>query len=203
MSDLPQERIGNITASRIKDVLAEGKGISRAKYAAELAASRMTGKPHRNSFTSDALEHGHEFEFVAATQYELRNGVMLEGDGKVYVPHPQIKRAGCCPDRFVNDDGLVEIKCPDSHTFIGYKMSGEIPRAYRLQMTFQLAVTRRAWCDFVAFDPDMPEEHGYLQIRFTPTQDEIEKMEFEVIKFDLEVEDLIKKIKENTNGISK
>lgn len=199
MSDLPQERIGNITASRIKDVLAEGKGISRAKYAAELASSRMTVKPHRNNFSSDAMDHGNEFEIVAATQYELRNGVMLEGDGKVYVPHPQIKRAGCCPDRFVNDDGLVEIKCPDSHTFIGYLLSGEIPRQYRLQMTFQLSVTRRTWCDFVAFDPDMPEENGYLQIRFIPTKEEIEKMEFEVIKFDLEVEELINKIKETSN----
>lgn len=196
MSDLPTERIGNITASRIKDVLAEGKGISRAKYAAELAASRMTGRPHRNNFTSDAMEHGNEFELVAATQYELRNGVMLEGDGKIYIPHPQIKRSGCCPDRLVNDDGLVEIKCPDSHTFIGYKMSCEIPRAYRLQMTFQLAVTRRQWCDFVAYDPDMPEEDGYLQIRFTPSPVMITDMEFEVIKFDLEVEELIKKIKE-------
>jgi hypothetical protein len=195
MSDLPIERIGNITASRIKDMLAEGKGISRAKYAAELAASRMTGKPHRNSFTSVALEHGNEFEIVAATQYELRNGVMLEGDGKIYVPHPQIKRAGCCPDRMVNDDGLVEIKCPDSHTFIGYKLSGEIPRIYRLQMIFQCACTLRKWNDFVAFDPDLPEEDGYLQIRFIPTKEEIEKMEFDVIKFDLEVETLIEQIK--------
>lgn len=194
MSDLPNERCGQITASRIKDVLAEGKGISRAKYAAELAASRMTGRPHRNLFKSDAMEHGNEFEIVAATQYELRNGVMLEGDGKIYIPHPQIKRAGCCPDRMVNDDGLVEIKCPDSHTFIGYKMSGEIPRIYRLQMIFQCACTLRKWNDFVAFDPDMPEEDGYLQIRFVPTAEEIEKMEFEIIKFDLEVEELIKRI---------
>jgi hypothetical protein len=196
MSDLPNERIGNITASRIKDMLAEGKGVSRAKYAAELAASRMTGKPHRNSFTSAALEHGNEFEVFAATQYELRNGVMLEGDGKIYVPHPTIKRAGCCPDRLVNDDGLVEIKCPDSHTFIGYKLSGEIPRVYRLQMIFQCSCTLRKWNDFVAFDPDLPDEDGYLQIRFTPTEKEIQDMEFEVIKFDLEVEALIEKIKE-------
>jgi hypothetical protein len=194
MSDLPQERIGNITASRIKDVLAEGKGISRAKYAAELAVSRMTGKPHRNSFSSASMDHGNEFEPIAATRYELHNGVMIEGSGKEYTPHPQIKRAGCCVDREVNDDGLVEIKCPDIHTFIGYKLSGEIPRIYRLQMTWQIACTRRKWCDFVAYDPDLPEQDGYLQIRFTPTQKEIQDMEFEVIKFDIEVEELIKQI---------
>lgn len=195
MSDLPKERIGNITASRVKDVLAEGKGISRAKYAAELAAERMTGRPHRKSFFTDATEHGNEFESIASTRYELRNGVMVEGNGKVYVPHPQIKRAGCCPDRLVNDDGLVEIKCPDSHTFIDYVMKGEIPRAYRLQMIFQIACTRRTWNDFFAYDPDMPEEFSDLQIRMVPTKEEIEKMEFEVVKFDLEVEELIAQIK--------
>ena len=138
MSNLPQERVGNITASRIKDVLAEGKGVSRAKYAAELAVERMTGKPHRKSFFgTDATEHGNEYEPIAATRYEIKNGVMVQGNGKLYVPHPQIKRAGCCPDRMVNGDGLVEIKCPDSHTFIEYVMKQEIPRGYRLQMIFQ------------------------------------------------------------------
>jgi predicted phage-related endonuclease len=197
MSDLPTERIGKITASRIKDVLAEGKGISRAKYAAELAAERMTGRPHRKSFVTDATEHGNEFEAIAATRYEIRNGVMVEGNGKIFIPHPTIKRAGCCPDRLVGDEGLVEIKCPDSHTFIDYTLKGEIPRVYRLQMIFQIACTRRACNDFYAFDPDMPEEYGDLQIRLVPTKEEVEKMEFEVIKFDLEVESLIEKIKES------
>lgn len=197
MSDLPPERVGMITASRMKDVLAEGKGISRAKYAAELATARMSGKPNRKSFLgNDSTEHGHEFEPVASMQYEMRNGVLVEGNGGIFIPHPQIQRAGCCPDRFVGNDGLVEIKCPDSHTFISYKLSGEIPRIYRIQMIFQCACTVRKWNDFVAYDPDLPEEDGYIQIRFVPTEKEIQDMEFEVIKFDAEVEDLIKKIKE-------
>ena len=194
MSELDPSRTGNITASRIKDMLAEGKGVSRAKYAAQLVAERLSGKPHRNGFSSDALDHGNEFESIARMKYEILNGVMVEGTGKEYVPHPQIKMSGASPDGLVNDDGLTEFKCPDTHTFIGYKLSGEIPRAYRLQMTWQLACARRKWCDFVAFDPDMPEEYGFLQIRFLPTEKEIKDMEFEVIKFNLEVEDLIKKI---------
>jgi predicted phage-related endonuclease len=195
MSELSPERVGQITASRIKDVLAEGKGVSRAKYAAELAASRMTGKSHRSSFGGAAIDHGNEFESVARMMYEIRNGVMVEGTGKEYYPHPQIARSGCSPDGIVSDDLLVEFKAPDTHTFIGYKLSGEIPRVYRLQMTWQCSVMRRKWCDFVAYDPDLPEDDGYIQIRFTPTPEEIEKMEFEVIKFDLEVESLIEQIK--------
>ena len=192
--DLAPERIGCITASRIKDMLAEGKGISRAKYAAQLAAERMTGKAHRSAFSSAALDHGIEFESVAQVKYELRNGVMVEGTGKEFVQHPHIKNSGASPDRLVNEDGLTEIKCPDTHTFIGYRLSGEIPRVYRPQMTWQCACTGRKWCDFVAYDPDLPEEDGYLQIRFTPTEKEISDMEFEVIKFNLEIEELIKQI---------
>jgi putative phage-type endonuclease len=192
--DLSQHRTGNITASRIKDMLAEGKGVSRAKYAAQLAAERMTGKPHRSGFSSDALDHGNEFESVARIKYELKNSVMVDGTVNEFVPHPQIKMSGASPDGEVNEDGLVEFKCPDTHTFLGYKLSGEIPRAYRLQMTWQCACTGRKWCDFVAYDPDLPEQDGYLQIRFMPTAKEIQDMEFEVIKFDLEVEELIKKI---------
>ena len=192
--DLALERVGCITASRIKDVYAEGKGVSRAKYCAQLAAERMTSNPHRSAFGGSSLEHGKEFEAMARIKYELKNGVMVEGTGKEFTPHPQIKLSGCSLDGAVNDDGLSEFKCPDTHTFIGYKLSGEIPRPYRLQMTWQLACTKRKWCDFVAYDPDLPEEDGYLQIRFTSTEKEISDMEFEVIKFNLEVEDLIKQV---------
>ena len=187
-------RCGKITASRMSDVLAKGEGVSRARYCAELASARMTGKPHRSTFSSDAIDHGVAFESVARMMYEIKNGVMVEGDGKTFIDHPFVKNSGMSPDGLVNDDGMVEIKCPSTHVFIGYKLSGEIPRAYRLQMTWQCAVMRRKWCDFVAYDPDLPEEDGFIQIRFIPTEDEIKNLEFEVIKFDMEVEDLIKKL---------
>lgn len=190
--EIAAARVGNITASRIKDVLAEGRGITRAKYAAQLAAERMTGHPHRSQFSSAAIEHGSETEAIARIKYELRNGVMVEESG--FIPHPQIARAGCSPDGLVGDCGLVEFKCPDTHTFISYKLSGEIPRAYRLQMIWQIACTGREWVDYAPFDPDLPEQDGWLQMRFTPTAQEISDIEFEVIKFDAEVEALIKSI---------
>ena len=169
MSELDPSRTGNITASRIKDMLAEGKGVSRAKYAAQLVAERLSGKPHRNGFSSDALDHGNEFESIARMKYEILNGVMVEGTGKEYVPHPQIKMSGASPDGLVNDDGMVEFKCPETHTFLEYKLSGEVPKKYKYQMLWQLACSRRKWADFVAYDPDLPEEDGYFQVRFEPS----------------------------------
>lgn len=188
------QRCGKITASRISEMLASGKGVTRANYAAELAASRMTGKPHRSAFSSASMDHGNEFEAIARIQYELRNGVMVVGTGKEFTQHPYIHSSGCSCDGEVGEDGLVEIKAPNTKTFVDYVLSGEIPSKYRWQMLWQLCVTRRKWCDFVAYDPDFPGEDSYLQIRFTPTEQEIKDLELEVIKFDLEVEQLIQSI---------
>lgn len=187
--ELEAARIGNITASRIADVMAGGKGVTRAKYASQLASERMTGKPHRSAFSSASIDHGNDTEAEARIQYELRNGVMvIESD---FVQHPQIARSGASPDGLIGDDGLVEFKCPDSHTFLEYKLKGEIPSKYRWQMLWQCICTGRKWADYSPYDPDFLEQDAWVQIRFTPTEEEIKALEFEVIKFDIEVEALI------------
>jgi len=196
MSELSPDRVGCITASRIADMMAGGKGLTRARYAAQLASERMTGKPHRFNFTTSAMSHGVEFEPAARIKYELKNGVMVEGTGKEFVRHPFIKMAGCSPDGLVDSDGLVEIKNPETHTFFKYWITGEIPQDYRWQMLMQLACTRRKWVDWVAHDPDLPEEYGYLQVRFEPAAHEISDLEREIRFFDAEIEQLIKSIKE-------
>ena len=195
MSELDPQRVGKITASRIADMMAGGKGITRDKYAAELAAARMTGKPHRNTFTSSSMEHGNEFEPFARIQYELRNGVMVQGTGKEFICHPFVPNSGASPDGLVDDIGMVEFKCPETHTFLEYKLSGEVPKKYQYQMLWQLACSRRQWADFVAYDPDLPEEDGYFQVRFEPSAKEISELEREVRLFDAEVNQLIETIK--------
>jgi putative phage-type endonuclease len=182
-------RLGKITSSRISDMLAGGKGLTKARYAAQLAAERMTGKPARESFKNAAMDHGTQFEPMARMQYEIRNGVMIEPCG--FIDHPLLPRCGCSPDGLVGSDGIVEIKCPDTHTFINYKLSGEIPTDYKLQMTWQLACTQRQWADFVVFDPDLPEEDGFLCIRFTPSEESKATLQQSALAFDVEVQLLI------------
>lgn len=196
MSELSPDRVGCITASRIDDMMAGGKGITRARYAAQLAAERMTGMPHRFNFITSAMEHGVEFEPVARMKYEIRNGVMVAGTGKEFILHPFIENFGCSPDGLVDDDGMVEIKNPETHTFIQYAVNESIPDNYRWQMLAQLTCTRRKWNDWVAHDPDLPEEDGYLQIRFAPTSEQITNLEREVRFFNAEIDQIIKSIKE-------
>jgi len=177
-------------------MMAGGKGLTRTRYAAQLAAERMTGKPHRANFSSYAIRHGNEFEEMGRAKYQWRNFVSVAGNGKDWVPHPFIQFSGCSPDGLVDDDGLVEIKNPETHTFIAYLQSGEIPKDYQWQMLWQLACTRRKWCDWVAHDPDLPEDCGYIEARFSPSSSEIADIEREVRFFNAEVDQIILSIKE-------
>lgn len=196
INELSVLRIGCISASRISDMLSGGKGITRERYAAQLAAERMTGRPHRANVSTSATRHGHEFEPMARMKYELKHMVMVSGTGSEWVPHPFIQNAGCSPDGMVDEDGLTEFKNPETHTFFRYLATGEIPKDYKAQMLWQLACTRRKWCDWVAHDPDMPDEYGYIEVRFEPAASEIADLEREVRFFNAEIEDLILLIKE-------
>ena len=150
-------RAGKATASRIADILAKtksGPAASRTNYAAQLIAERLTGKP-AEGFSSAAMQWGNEQEPHARRAYENRQGAFVEQVG--FVTHPTMADAGASPDGLVNDDGLIEIKCPNTATHIDTLRSGDIDRKYVLQMQWQMACTGRMWCDFVSFDPRLPE----------------------------------------------
>ena len=142
-------RLGKVTASRVADVMAKtktGYSASRDNYMAQLVVERITGE-RAESFTNAAMQWGTDQEPFARAAYEAAKDVMVEEEG--FVPHPTIQMAGASPDGLVNDDGLVEIKCPNTATQIETLLTGAIPSKYVAQMQFQMACTGRAWCDFV------------------------------------------------------
>ena len=150
-------RVGKVTASRISDVMSKtkaGYGTARAKYMSELVTERLTGRPAL-SYTSPAMQWGIENEDAARAAYEALEGVLV--DKAFFVPHPDIPNCGASPDGYVGSEGLVEIKCPLSTTHTTYLLTKEVPKDYLLQMQWQMACTGRKWCDFVSFDPRMPE----------------------------------------------
>jgi hypothetical protein len=65
---------------------------------------------------------------------------------------------GASPDGLVGDDGLIEIKCPNTATHIETLLSEAVPYKYVTQMQVQMLCTGRAWCDFVSFDPRLPPD---------------------------------------------
>lgn len=150
-------RLGRVTASRVADAVAKTKtgwGASRANYMAELIAERLTGEAAAG-FTNAAMQWGTEHEAEAIAAYSFRHDAEVSAIG--FVPHPTVTMSGASPDGLVGPDGLVEVKCPNTSTHIDTLLGDGVPSKYLLQMQWQMACTGRAWCDFISFDPRLPE----------------------------------------------
>ena len=178
-----QARLGKVTASKVADIIAKtqsGYSASRANYMAQLVCERLTGQKGEG-FTNAALQHGIDTEPLARASYEALRDILVDEVG--FVPHPSIIMAGASPDGLVGDDGLLEIKCPNTATHIETLMSKTVPGKYNTQMQFQMACTGRQWCDFVSFDNRLPEELQLFVKRVPRDNEFIKQMEDEVVKF--------------------
>lgn len=185
------ERRGKATASRIADVVARtrsGWGASRANYAAELIAERLT-ETTAERYTNAAMQWGIDTEPEARAAYEFYQGVTVTEAG--FEPHPTVPMSGASPDGFVNDSGLIEIKCPNTATHIETLRGKAIDRKYLTQMQWQMACTGRLWCDWVSYDPRMPEAMRLYVERVSRDNERIKELETEVAAFLKEIDEAV------------
>jgi hypothetical protein len=152
-------RAGRCTGSRIADVTAKTKtGVSamRATYLGELVAERLAGFQGSDGFKSAAMKWGTDNEELACATY----GFMYDCEPKKvgFVLHPVWDDAGASPDRLINNDGLIQVKCPNSMTHITSLRGGGIDGKYLKQMQWEMRCAERVYCDFVSFDPRFPPE---------------------------------------------
>lgn len=188
------ERLGKVTASRVADLMAKtktGYSTSRENYMAQLVVERLTNSK-AESFSSAAMQWGTDQEPFARAAYEAVKGVMVEEQG--FVPHPSIEMAGASPDGIVGDDGLVEIKCPNTATMIETLLTEKVPAKYMAQMQFQMACTGRQWCDYVVFDSRMPIKAQLFIKRVERDDKLIAEIESEIKKFLDEVQTQVSKL---------
>ena len=187
-----EARLGRVTASRISDVMATGRGgapsSTRANYRADLVVERLTGVV-REGFTNSAMAWGTDTEPQARATYTLTTGLSVNQVG--FVPHPTIDWAGASPDGLIGDRGLIEIKCPNSSTHIATLRGAPIDPKYFKQMQFQMSCTGRDWCDFVSFDPRLPDEMQIHIRRVEADREAIAEIETAVRSFLGEVEEEI------------
>jgi len=172
-------RCGNLTASVFSDVMTKtktGYGASRKNLMARLIIERLTGLPVSIPTTA-AMQWGTDTEPEAREEYEEHNEVLVVEEG--YVPHPTIVGAGASPDGLVGEDGLLEIKCPNTATHLDFILSNAIPKKYQMQMQWQMACTGREWCDFLSYDPRLPAPLDYRCQRVERDDGLIRQMEEE------------------------
>ena len=188
------QRLGKVTASRVADVIAKtktGYSTSRDNYMAQLVCERMT-QTVAESYTNAAMQWGTETEPLARAAYEAYADVLV--DEVAMIQHPTIEAAGASPDGLVGDDGQLEIKCPNTATHIDTLLSQIVPGKYITQMQWQMACTGRSWCDFVSYDPRMPEGLQLFVKRIPRDDKYIAELEAEVIQFLKEVDDKVNKL---------
>ena len=195
-------RLGNVTASRVADVIAKtksGYAASRENYMAQLICERMTGTV-AESYTNAAMAWGTETEPLARAAYESLADVLVDEVG--YIAHPTIERAGASPDGLIGLFGLLEIKCPNTATHIDTLISEQVPTKYITQMQWQMSCTGRTWADFVSFDPRLPSGLQMFVKRVEFDAEYVAMLKQEVIKFLTELDAKISKLNERLNHVN-
>jgi hypothetical protein len=133
------------------------------------------------------MQWGIDQEPFARAAYEAHRGVLVDEVG--FMPHPIIEMSGASPDGLVGDNGMVEIKCPDSKTALECWLSDNpVESKYFAQMQWQMRCANRAWCDYVVFDPRMPQKAQLFIYRVERDDKWIDETEKEVVKFLAEVD---------------
>lgn len=187
------QRAGCLTASRAAAVLCRSKRTGEPLQAYydlqdQIIAERITGDSIGIGTTA-AMQWGIDHEDDARTAYEAHTGEVVDLAG--FILHPSIPWLGASPDGLVGDDGLVEIKCPNTLTHLKRVGARVVPEEYKPQMLVQMLCTGRKWCDFVDYDPRLGglyERHRFWTIRYTPTAQELEDAEAKCRAFLDEVE---------------
>lgn len=191
------ERLGCCTASRASDVLARiktGEAAVRRKYRIQLCTERLTGLPTA-SYQNAAMQWGTMTEPEARMAFEAERGAWVEEVG--FIKHPEIAYCGASPDGTIGEDGLIEIKCPESTTHLDWTEQKRIPPEHIPQIQFQLWVTGRKWCDFVSYDPRFPERLRLFVVRAERDEKYIENLASEVCNFLAEVDALQQRLTGN------
>jgi len=191
-----QARCGSLGASQINEALAttkSGWGASRENLKNRIIAERLTGIP-AETFKNAAMEWGTAQEDNARKAYEAHTGVFVDEMGIAY--HPVLKHTHASPDGLVGDDGLIEIKCPNTTTHIETLKAKKAPSKYINQMMWQMRCTDRQWCDFVSFDPRLPSHLQLFVTRVERDEAIIADLEAKVTEFLTEVEKEIERLNE-------
>ena len=197
-------RLGKITASRLGDLMKKtkyGESTYKTRLRMELAIERITNTSASSIVMNRAMHDGIEREPDARKLFEAVTGkeVALSGSHD----HPDIVNTSASPDGLLRgENAILEIKCPTHTTHAKNLMADGMDKRYLYQVQWQIACTESTNGYFASYHPDYPTELRLKWVRVERDDEVIAQITDEVRKFDIEVEDLITKIKDggNKNG---
>lgn len=190
-------RRGKVTGSRVADMMKRNKdgkyAASRKDYAFDLALERITGELQGSDLSNVKwVQDGKEREPEARELYSFMRGLEVKTIG--FATHDSLPFFGASPDSLVEDDGCLEIKCPKPKTHLEYLLAGIAPEEYTPQMDAEMACTGRKWCDFVSYHPAFPAQSQLFVVRYFRNDDRIAELELEVVRFNVEIDEIVRQI---------
>ena len=190
-------RRGVVTGSRFKDCRDKLKSGQPSKacleYARDVARERIGGRAPAK-FQNAAMRTGVEQEPVARAMYEAQTGYMVDEAG-FYLSDDD--NFGLSPDGLIDEDGVLEIKTMvSSETLFTAVVDGDIS-AYRDQCLGYLWLLGRQWVDLVLWAPDLEAagRKGLHIVRIERNEDDIEKLEADLMAFAVLVQDNEEKLR--------
>jgi hypothetical protein len=154
-----EQRRGMVTASVVgklvtpRTIKPASNDDSRA-LVAHLVAERITGWTDPTFISAD-MWRGIEHEPFAREKYATHNGYAVTEVGFM-VRDDWGFSIGYSPDGLVEDDGLLEVKCPRAKTHLATILADAVPEHHMAQLQTGLLVSGRQWIDFVSFCAGMP-----------------------------------------------
>jgi putative phage-type endonuclease len=182
-------RCGLATGSRASAIIAtikSGEAAKRRDYRYDLIAERLTGSPQESGYTNADMQRGIDLEPVAVAAYEAETGRFVQPSG--FIRHVALA-AGCSLDGQVDDyTGIVEAKAPRTANHVAYLRAGKVPSEHVAQVTHNLFISGAAWCDFVSYDPRLPDALRLFIVRVTRNDVDLADYETQLRAFLAEVD---------------
>lgn len=184
-------RLGKITSSTIWNLIVEPKtkvegelSATTKEYLMGKLAEKLSGV--QREFKSDATAHGIGLEQEALSYYALKTGNKVHEAGYIEMISGLY---GGTPDGLVNDDGIIQVKCPYNYVnHIHYGLVDNVEyfkkkyREYYWQCQSDMLVSERSYCDFVSYCPDMPDNLKLFVLRIPA---DLEDMQLLVNKLEI------------------
>lgn len=143
-------RLGKVTGTRLKDLMAKDNLALVDKLIAELISEQS-----KELRISEEMQRGKDLEPIARQAYEEYNGCKVEQIG--FLQSDKYEWFGVSPDGLIDEGGKylkgVEIKCPDTDTHVKWIRQGTIPNEHKYQVYSYFIVNEDLIeHDFVSFD---------------------------------------------------
>ena len=183
-----QLRCGKFTASTFAKLMGKktNKGYQDEIY--RVAYETLTDEPVSNGCVNAAMQHGIDTEPEARLWYEKHENVFVEEVGFI----ERNEFVGVSPDGLVDDNGVLEIKCPQYNTQIDYLLKHWLPSEYKWQVQGLLWVSEREWCDFLSYHPKLDK----LLVRVRRDESAIKELETRINEVIEETKEVINKLKQ-------